>query len=216
MMWTANLSRREFFQASTAGTVALAGAVVASGDRPATAWAAPSAQDEVRLTSWELVELPGLTMRPDKEGRKWALRITATNGAVGVMPVRSCKGFSDATAQILKANNLLDHPRLFDVMTERQVPADQLKAADILCWDLHARMRNQPLHALLGTKRTKVLRYGDVRGRQPDFSPPKYEGPLPPVPCEQQIPQYAELLKAGDCTGPGCRTRIWRWPATSI
>jgi L-alanine-DL-glutamate epimerase-like enolase superfamily enzyme len=113
-------------------------------------------------------------MRPDKEGRRLAIRITATNGAVGVMPVRSCKGFSDATAQILRTHNLLDHQRLFDVMAERQVPADQLKAADILCWDLHARMLNQPLHALLGTKRTKVLRYGDVRGRQPDFSPEKY------------------------------------------
>ncbi len=233
-------------------------------------------------------------MRPDKEGRRHAIRITATNDAVGVMPVRSCKGFSGATAEILKTNNLLDHERLFDVMTERQVPADQLKAADILCWDLHARMLNKPLHALLGTKRTKVLRYGDVRGRQPDFSPQKYaanvagylkrtglratklhfpgnmgtpesislamvketlrvvraatgpeptlawdpcpgsaesatrsldeakeilalmdelgyswiEGPLPPMPFEQQIPKYVELIKTGtkqriQAEGPG-------------
>jgi len=246
------------------------------------------------LDNVELVEMPGLTMRPDKEGRRLAIRITATHDAVGVMSVRSCKGFSDTTAQILKTNNLLDHQRLFDVMTERQVPADQLKAADILCWDLHARMLNQPLHALLGTKRTKVLRYGDVRGRQPDFSPQKYavsvasylertglratklhfpgnmgtpesisfaavketlravraatgpepilawdpypgsaesatrsldeakeilalmdelgyswvEGPLPPVPFEQQIPQYVELLETGtkqriQAEGPG-------------
>jgi len=35
-------------------------------------------------------------------------------------------------------------------------------------------MLNQPLYALLGTKRTRVLRYGDVRGRHPDFSPEKY------------------------------------------
>jgi L-alanine-DL-glutamate epimerase-like enolase superfamily enzyme len=70
------------------------------------------------------------------------------------MPVRSCKGSSDATAQILKTHNLHDHSRLFDVMTERQVPADQLKAADILCRDLHARMLNKPLHALLGTKQS--------------------------------------------------------------
>ncbi len=55
-------------------------------------------RDEVRLKSWELVELPGLTMRPDKEGRRLAIRIIATNDAVGVMPVRSCKDFSEATA----------------------------------------------------------------------------------------------------------------------
>ena len=135
MMWTANLSRRDFFQASAAGTVLLAGAIVAPSEGPATAWAASSAQDDVRLKSWDLVELPGLTMRPDKEGRKWALRITATNDAVAVMPVRWCKGFSDATAQILETHNLLEHQRLFDVMTERQLPADQLKAADIYRWE---------------------------------------------------------------------------------
>ena len=135
MMSTANLSRREFFQASAAGTALLAGAVVAPSDGPAVARAGSSAPDDVRLKSWDLVELPGLTMRPDKEGRKWALRITATNDAVGVMPVRSCKGFSDATAQILKTHNLLDHQRLFDVMTERQLPADQLQAADIYRWE---------------------------------------------------------------------------------
>jgi L-alanine-DL-glutamate epimerase-like enolase superfamily enzyme len=35
-------------------------------------------------------------------------------------------------------------------------------------------MVQKPLHALLGTKRTKIMRYGDVRGQQPDFSPQKY------------------------------------------
>ena len=124
MMRTANLSSREFLHASAAGTVLLAGAIVAPSDGPVAAWAASISQDEASLKSWELVQLPELTMRPDKEGRKWTLRITATNDAVGVMPVRSCKGFSDATAQILRTNNLLDHQQLFDVMTERQVPAD--------------------------------------------------------------------------------------------
>ena len=37
-------------------------------------------------------------------------------------------------------------------------------------------MADKPLHALLGTKKTKILRYGDVRGTQPDFSPHKYAG----------------------------------------
>jgi L-alanine-DL-glutamate epimerase-like enolase superfamily enzyme len=35
-------------------------------------------------------------------------------------------------------------------------------------------MLKKPLHALLGTKKTKILRYGDVRGQQPDFSAQKY------------------------------------------
>jgi L-alanine-DL-glutamate epimerase-like enolase superfamily enzyme len=167
------INRRQLF--STCGATMALGLLPGRVSRDATtASAATEVPDDTRLKSWDLVELPGLAMRPDKEGRRLAIRITATNGAVGVMPVRSCKGFSDATAQILRTHNLLDHQRLFDVMAERQVPADQLKAADILCWDLHARMLNQPLHALLGTKRTKVLRYGDVRGRQPDFSPEKY------------------------------------------
>ena len=130
--------------------------------------------EKVFLKSWELVELPNLVMRPDKDGRKMALRITATNGTVGVMPVRFCKGFSDATVEILKTTNLLDHEPLYDLMVEKKVPAEQLKSADILCWDLHARMLNKPLHALLGTKRNKVLRYADVRGQQPNFSPQKY------------------------------------------
>jgi len=35
-------------------------------------------------------------------------------------------------------------------------------------------MLGEPIHALLGTKKTRILRHGDVRGTQPDFSPEKY------------------------------------------
>ena len=59
-------------------------------------------------------------------------------------------------------------------MVSKNVPSSQLKILDIACWDLHARMVKKPLHALLGTKKEKILRYGDVRGQQPDFSPRKY------------------------------------------
>jgi len=59
-------------------------------------------------------------------------------------------------------------------MIAKGVPKSQLTIVDIACWDLHARMLKKPLHALLGTKKTKILRYGDVRGQQPDFSPQKY------------------------------------------
>lgn len=38
------------------------------------------------------------------------------------------------------------------------------------------RSNSAPLHALLGTRRRRVLRYSDVRGQQPDFSPQAYAG----------------------------------------
>jgi L-alanine-DL-glutamate epimerase-like enolase superfamily enzyme len=59
-------------------------------------------------------------------------------------------------------------------MNGRKLSKAIVKVVDIACWDLHARMLKKPLHALLGTKREKVLRYGDVRGQQPGFSPGKY------------------------------------------
>lgn len=290
----ASLTRREFLECSAVGTTLAAASFFSEAGRCATAFAGSEIPEKVYLKSWELVELPALTMRPDKDGIKRALRITATNGAMGVMPARLSKGFSAATVEILKTNDLLDHERLYDLMVEKKLPAEQLKSADILCWDLHARMLNKPLHALLGTKRAKVLRYGDVRGQQPNFSPQKYaenvasylrrtgltatklhfpgnmgtpesisfemvketlrairaatgpepilawdpypgsaesathsvdeakeilalmdelgyswiEGPLPPVPFEQQIPKYVELMKTGtkqriQAEGPG-------------
>ncbi len=290
----ASLSRRKFLECSAVGTTLGVARYFSEGSWCATAFAGSEITEKVYLKSWELVDLPTLTTRPDKDGSKRALRITATNGAIGVMPARLSRGLSPDTVQLLKTNNLLDHERLYDLQLERNLPADQLKSADILCWDLHARMLNKPLHALLGTKRTKVLRYGDVRGQQPNFSPEKYaenvasylkrtglkatklhfpgnmgtpesislemvketlravraatgpepilawdpypgsaesatrsldeakeilalmdelgyswiEGPLPPVPFEQQIPKYIELMKMGtkqriQAEGPG-------------
>jgi hypothetical protein len=70
--------------------------------------------------------------------------------------------------------NLLEHEQFHDLMLAKRVPKVQVATFDIAAWDLHARMLGKPLHALLGTKRTKVLRYGDVRGLQPDFSPQNY------------------------------------------
>ncbi len=170
----ASLTRREFLECSAVGTTLAAASFLAEAGRCVTAYAGSEIPEKVYLKSWELLELPALTMRPDKDGIKRALRITATSGAMGVMPARLCKGFSDATVEILKTNDLLDHEKLYDLMVANKVPLDQLKSADIVCWDLHARMLNRPLHALLGSKRAKVLRYGDVRGQQPNFSPQKY------------------------------------------
>jgi len=130
--------------------------------------------EKVFLKSWDAPELQSLFLKPGKGRSKKVLRIMATNGVFGIMPARFCQTLSSKTEEILKKNNLLEHEKLYEVMVEKKVPVHELKSADILCWDMHARMLNKPLHELLGTKRKKVLRYGDVRGTQPDFTPEKY------------------------------------------
>jgi L-alanine-DL-glutamate epimerase-like enolase superfamily enzyme len=59
-------------------------------------------------------------------------------------------------------------------MVSKHVPERERKVLDIACWDLHARMANKPLHALLGTRKKKILRYGDVRWKGSDMTPEKY------------------------------------------
>jgi len=68
------------------------------------------------------------------------------------------------------------HERIiYDALAaDQNVGPEQRRLADIACWDLHARMTGKPLHSLVGTKRDKVRRYGDVRGKQPDFSSQAY------------------------------------------
>ncbi len=135
----------------------------------AATWLAPTvdAAEELRLKSWELVEVPSLPKKLNP-----MLQLTASNGAVGYSkPV--AKDLAAAVAAIQDAN-LLDHDKLYDLLQAKTVPKAQIATLDIASWDLHARMLKKPLHALLGTKRTKILRYGDVRGQQPDFSPQKY------------------------------------------
>jgi len=120
------------------------------------------------LKSWKAVEFPG--RRKFKE----FIKITAADGSVGYS--RALGGIRDLAlaARAVARADLLDHEALYDLMVAKNVPLSQLKILDIACWDLHARMLGKPLHALLGTKKQKILRYGDVRGQQPDFSPKQY------------------------------------------
>jgi L-alanine-DL-glutamate epimerase-like enolase superfamily enzyme len=149
------LTRREFLQCVAGGTIGVSLSKL------------ETAEEKVFLKSWELVEIPSL---PEKVRLK--MKIVATNGAVGYSrPV--AKDLAEAT-EAVKGVNLLAHDQLYDLMRAKKVPMEQIITLDIACWDLHARMLNKPLHALLGTRKTKILRYGDVRGRQPDFSPQKY------------------------------------------
>ena len=70
--------------------------------------------------------------------------------------------------------DLLDHEGLYDLMVAKQFRKAQRKVLDIACWDLHARMAKKPLHALLGTRKKKILRYGDVRWKGSDMTPERY------------------------------------------
>ena len=125
--------------------------------------------DAVRLDSWEVVEFPSLGRK-----RRLLMKVKVKTGRFGLSrPVGGCKDLADAAKAVGDAN-LLDHEVLHDRMVERGVPHAQLATLDIACWDLHARLIGKPLHALLGTKRTKVLRYGDVRPARGDFSPEQY------------------------------------------
>lgn len=137
--------------------------------RPSAAALTPAATAPLHLRSWEVVEFPAR-----KERFRDFIKITAGDGAVGYC--RALGGVKDirVAEQAVAGANLLDHEKLYDLMVSKNVPASQLKILDIACWDLHARMLDKPLHALLGTKKKRILRYGDVRGRQPGFSPQKY------------------------------------------
>ena len=150
------MTRRDFLKYSAAGA---AGAVLPLADTT----------EKVFLKSWEQAEFPSLPKKLNP-----VMKLTAANGAFGVSKiVGGCRDLKAAEAAIAGAN-LLDHENLYDLMIAKGVPKSQLAVVDIACWDLHARMFKKPLHALLGTKKTKILRYGDVRGQQPDFSPQKY------------------------------------------
>ncbi len=125
--------------------------------------------ENVTLNSWELAEYPSLPKKLTP-----VMKIIASNGAIGVSKlVGGCRELRAAESAVAGVN-LLDHENLADRMASDGVPKAQATMMDIACWDLHARMLKKPLHALLGTKKEKILRYGDVRGQQPDFSPKRY------------------------------------------
>lgn len=155
-------TRRDFVASS--GTAAIA--ALLGGTRPTLA---ADSLPAIRLKSWRVVERPAA-----KERFRFFIQITGDNGAVGY-----CRALGDvkeirAAEQAVAGANLLDHEPLYDRMVSKNVPEGQRKILDIASWDLHARMLDKPLHAVLGTKKNKILRYGDVRGTQPDFTPEKY------------------------------------------
>lgn len=125
----------------------------------------------VRLKSWELVELPHR-----KKHFRPHIKITADNGVVGYSRALAGVKSIHAAERAVVGANLLDHDTLYDRMVSKQVPERERKVLDIASWDLHARMLDKPLHALLGTKKNRILRYGDVRWKGSEMTPEKYAG----------------------------------------
>ena len=83
------------------------------GAAAAAVWLGPKleAAEEVRLKSWELVEIPSLPKKLNP-----VMKLTAANGALGISKsVGGCRDLKAAEAAIAGAN-LLDHENLYDLM----------------------------------------------------------------------------------------------------
>ena len=120
----------------------------------------PTPAESIVLSSWTTIERDGVTF----------LKVTASNGVQAAVPDRNGQyGTSLAKAeQVLKTHHLFDHDKLYAALQQAEVPDSQLRAADVLSWDLHARTLGVPFHQLLGTRRQSVIRYGDARWRVGD------------------------------------------------
>lgn len=119
--------------------------------------------EKVLLDTWTTEEHNGITF----------LTMKATNGLGAAVPERRGQyGKSLASAApVLKSHHLFDHEGIYRALGGLDLEEAQLRAADVLCWDLHARTKGVPLHTLLGTRRSSVIRYGDARWK-------KYDTPL--------------------------------------
>jgi L-alanine-DL-glutamate epimerase-like enolase superfamily enzyme len=93
------------------------------------------------------------------------LRAVTADGVVGGGRVGG-KGDLARLQAVLKDRDLFDHEAVWKAMAEGEVGDIWFRAAvDMVCWDLHARTRRLPLHALLGTRRRRYRPYGDERWR---------------------------------------------------
>jgi L-alanine-DL-glutamate epimerase-like enolase superfamily enzyme len=91
------------------------------------------------------------------------LKVTTSDGLIGGAQCHG-KGDLDQLRHILQGVNLCDHQRVWQAVESAEVGDGWFRAGfDVACWDVHARMRKQPLHALLGTRRQKYRPYGDER-----------------------------------------------------
>ena len=150
-MSTGTCNRREFIAKAAA---------MAAGLGSYQLWAAAEKQDEAYLKDLELVRYRDQRQRGDRQERT-ALCLTCTDGGQAFSD-RLDKGSLAAVKKLLAGVNLLDHEKVWGILQDKKPGGRNfLTALDVLTWDLHARRRELPLHALLGTKRQKFRTYGD-------------------------------------------------------
>lgn len=121
--------------------------------------------EPIHLESWRTEERDGVTF----------LTIKATNGVEAAIPERNGQyGTTLASAApVLESHHLFDHEGVYRALCEAGLDEPERRAADVLCWDLEARAMGVPLHALIGTRRSSVIRYGDARWK-PNDTPASY------------------------------------------
>jgi L-alanine-DL-glutamate epimerase-like enolase superfamily enzyme len=60
---------------------------------------------------------------------------------------------------VLLERDLSQHDSIWRELYEQGLPLGTLGAVDVALWDLHGRIENKPVHALLGTQRSKARAY---------------------------------------------------------
>ncbi len=116
----------------------------------------------ISKVEWMKYEIGGQGSAGTPEQR-CVVRISTDSGLQGwaeapgaVMPDR------DKAASITSAlldRNLSQHDSIWRGLYEQGLPLGTLAAVDVALWDLHGRIADKPVHALLNTQRTKARAY---------------------------------------------------------
>jgi L-alanine-DL-glutamate epimerase-like enolase superfamily enzyme len=64
-----------------------------------------------------------------------------------------------AIRSVLLERDLGQHDSIWRELYQQGLPLETLGAIDVALWDLHGRIENKPVHALLGTKRSQAKAY---------------------------------------------------------
>jgi L-alanine-DL-glutamate epimerase-like enolase superfamily enzyme len=134
--------------------------IAGSSARAAEHSAYAKGDKQIFLDSWGTETRDGATF----------LTMKATNGVEAAIPDRNGQyGKSiESAAKVLMQHHLFDHDGLYKALQQQELDEAHSRAADVLCWDIHARTLGVPLHELIGTQRKSVIRYGDARWKKQD------------------------------------------------
>jgi L-alanine-DL-glutamate epimerase-like enolase superfamily enzyme len=95
--------------------------------------------------------------------QRCALRLSTESGLQGwaeapgtMMPARDQAA---SIRNVLLERDLSQHDSIWRELYEQGLPLGTLAAVDVALWDLHGRIADKPVHALLGTQRSKAKAY---------------------------------------------------------